>query len=167
MLTAVKAFLGMTVLGAALVAPVQAASLKPNGFMSSAARETIVLKADFDGDGHMDDVWLSPDEDGSRLGVYIRLNRAGGSTEYRVTAIDADLAAQVQHAPASAYKRDCGDFASACEADALTLAHDGLIVSLDEGVNVLVHWSPEGFQQDFIASDEVRLRRAVATLFNA
>lgn len=118
------------------------------------------LKGDFDGDGRIDDVVFSA-EDGDRQAVYMRLGRG---EEVKVISLDARLAAQVQRAPAATYQVDCGSFSDHCNGDIETHT-DGLILSLDDGVTVLVHWNGQAFDQDFVHSDEVRLSRAVATLF--
>lgn len=147
-------------LAASGMAPASAADLRADVSKAPFTGLSASLKGDFDGDGRLDDVVFSA-EDGDRQAVYMRL---GGGEEVKVISLDARLAAQVQRAPAATYQVDCGSFADHCGGDIKTQT-DGLILSLDEGVTVLVHWNGEAFDQDFVRSDEVRLSRAVATLF--
>jgi hypothetical protein len=122
------------------------------------------IKGDFNGDGMPDEVWFSHETDTDRVKVNIRLNRLDGVENIQVTSLDANLTANVQSAPASAYQRDCGDFSSDCEQARLVTKTDALLLSLNEGITVLVYWNGQQFEQDFVASDELRLRRAVSTL---
>ncbi|ESQ81358.1 hypothetical protein [Asticcacaulis sp. YBE204] len=142
---------------------VSAAELKADVVKAPYAGLAAPLKGDFDGDGRQDDVWFSQDDD-ARQSVYIRLNRAEGAEDLKVMSLDAKLTPQAQRAVAADYKVDCGAFADNCT-DGVRLTTDGLILSLDEGMTVLIHWTGKGFDQDFIRSDDVRLSRAVATLF--
>jgi len=137
-----------------------AAEMKPDLRQAPFGGVTNTLKGDFDGDGRLDDVAFMPEE-GERQAVWLRL---GNGQSVRVISLDARQAAQIERAPAADYALDCGSFADQC-GDSLRTTTDGLVLSLDEGMTVLVHWNGSAFDQDFIRSDEVRLSRAVATLF--
>ncbi|MFT3995893.1 MAG: hypothetical protein QM667_00680 [Asticcacaulis sp.] len=143
-----------------MAGPVMAAEMHTDARQAPYVGLSASLKGDFDGDGRLDDVAFTADG-GDRQAVWLRL---GNGQEVQVMSLDARLAAQVQRAPAGGYALDCGSFADHCGADIRTTA-DSLVLSLDDGVNVLVHWTGKSFDQDFIRSDEVRLSRAVATLF--
>jgi len=141
-----------------------AAEMKTDVSRAPYAGTTAALKGDFDGDGRQDEVAFTADEDdreGVRQTIWLRL---GNGDEVRVMSLDAALATQVQRAPAADYALDCGSFSDHC-GETLRTTTDSLVLSLDQGMTVLVHWNGSAFDQDFVRSDEVRLSRAVATLF--
>lgn len=152
------------VLGALYAPLAQAAHLSFDRVTAPAAPTDTRLSADLNGDGLKDEVWFSHNGQ-DRLHLHVRFAGADFGEDQIVTGLDAAQAHQLQSAPAGAYRLDCGDFASACDQEIVRTDHDGLILSLDEGLTILIHWNGEAFEQDFVASNEVRLRRAMAVRF--
>ncbi|ESQ75996.1 hypothetical protein [Asticcacaulis sp. AC402] len=139
----------------------QAATFTPDLSPRNAAHEAQLRAADFDGNGQVDDLYLVA-EDSGRVAVHVRLN---GALDIRVTSLDsqANTAPNLQVVAPGTFDRDCGDYASDC-AGAILTRHDSLILGLQGGASVLVHWREGAFEQDFVRADEAMAARALAGL---
>jgi hypothetical protein len=122
------------------------------------------LGGDFDGDGRRDEVMVVRDQARDRLDIRVRLNRLDGVQDIKVTSVSAREGYNLRVTGDEAFRRDCGDGA-ACEADSFRAPHDSVLVSLDAGMDVLVYWNGKTFEQDFVSSDEVLMRRALSALY--
>jgi hypothetical protein len=138
-----------------------AATFTPDLNPLHAAHETQLRDGDFDGNGQIDDLYLVAEESG-RVAVHVRLN---GTRELRLTSLDvpANTAPNLQVVAPGAFDSDCGDYASDC-AGAIVTRHDSLLLSLDGGASVLVHWQDGRFEQDFVRQDDATAVRALAGL---
>ena len=150
--------------GSGYVGGAQAAQLPLDQFTRQAPADTAHLSADLNGDGQKDDIWFSHNG-ADRLNLHVRFGGAPFGEDQVVTGLDAAQAHQLLNAPAGTYRLDCGDYASDCGQGLVRTDHDSLMLSLDEGLNVLIYWDGKGFTQDFVASTELRLRRAMAVRF--
>ncbi|MFT4091040.1 MAG: hypothetical protein QM645_09935 [Asticcacaulis sp.] len=169
MRSVIKVFAALSfVLAPVAMAPaVHAAHLPFDSVTQKPLTPAAQLTADLNGDGLKDDIWFSHNGQ-DRLNLHVRFSGSAlGDDMYDhiVTGLDVAQAHQLQSAPAGTYRLDCGDFSSACAQDAVHTAHDGLILSLDEGLTILIHWNGETFEQDFVASNTVRMQRAMAVRF--
>jgi len=145
----------------------QAASLTPD-FHTLKPAQSVVRSGDFDGDGHVDQLYLVTEADTGRVAVHVRLNRADGVQDIRVTSLDVGAAStpNVQVVPAgSAYAADCGTYSSDCHEGTLKADHDSVLLSLDGSTSVLIHWTGAKFDQDFVHSNDSLLAHAVAALY--
>lgn len=144
----------------------QAASLTPD-LHSLKPAQTAVRSGDFDGDGRIDQLYLVT-EDSGRVALHVRLDRATGPQDIRVTSVDiSDASApNLQVVPAgAAYTADCGTYSSECREGKLTAAHDSVLLALDGSTTVLLHWTGAQFDQDFVRSNDSLLAHAVAALY--
>ncbi len=157
----------LTGLAVALMAtaPVRASSLMPDFNASHAAEQTLARDGDFDGDGRRDALYLADEPETGRVAVHIRLNMASGARDFRVTSLDmvVDSALDLHVVGPGAYAGDCGNFTAACAG--IIADHDSLILGLDSGASVLMHWQGDHFETDFVHSDEAALARALSALY--
>lgn len=154
------AAIAMVVMG--LTGSAHAAHLSPDLRMHGQA-ETPLRDGDFDGDGRVDSLRLVNESDSGRIAVHIRL--AAGATDQRVTSFDASAKPALRVVPAGAYAVDCGNFASDCKDAPVLLRSDGLILAMDGGISVLLHWQEGQFIQDFVRSDEADMARVASALY--
>ncbi len=157
---------GMAVAMMVVSVAAHASTLTPDFSMLHASNQTLARDGDFDGDGRRDDLYLSTEADTGRVAVYVRLNTADGARDIRVTSLDADvdspLDLHVVHA--GTYAADCGNFASDCGAG-VKADHDSLILGLDSGSSVLMHWQNDHFETDFVRNDEAQMARALSAMY--
>ncbi|EGF91452.1 hypothetical protein ABI_28680 [Asticcacaulis biprosthecium C19] len=138
-----------------------AATLTPDLNPLHTTHETQLRDGDFDGNGQLDDLYLVA-EDSGRVAVHVRLN---GTRDLRITSLEAaaNTTPNLQVVAPGAFASDCGDYASDC-AGAIVTRHDSLILGLDGGASVLVHWQDGRFEQDFVRRDDAAAVRALAGL---
>lgn len=152
---------------AGLSSAAQAATLTPD-LHSLKPALTTERRGDFDGDGRVDQLYLVTEADTGRVAVHVRLDRATGPQDIRVTSLDVGAAAapdlQVVTA-GTALAVDCGTYASDCHQGLMTAAHDSILLSLDGSTSVLIHWTGGQFDQDFVRSRDGLLAHAVAALY--
>ncbi|OYW76202.1 MAG: hypothetical protein B7Z26_10765, partial [Asticcacaulis sp. 32-58-5] len=91
-------------------------------------------------------------------------NRVDGVQDIKVTSVSAREGYSLRVAGDESFRRDCGDGAS-CEAGSFRAPYDSVLVSLEAGMDVLVYWNGKSFEQDFVSSDEVLMRRALSALY--
>ena len=145
----------------------QASTLVPD-FHAPATAGSAVRSGDFDGDGRVDQLYLVTEADTGRVAVHVRLNRADGVEDVRVTSLDVGGAAtpNLQVVPAGTrYAADCGTYASDCHDGTLKADHDSVLLGLDGSTSVLIHWTGARFDQDFVRSNDSLLAHAVAALY--
>lgn len=147
-------------------APVQASPLLPDFSPLTTAAQTLEHGGDFDGDGRRDDLYLSTEPDSGRVAVHVRLNTASGPRDIRVTSLEAagNAPVDLHVAAAGTYAADCGNFLSDC-GPAVVAAHDSLILGLDSGSSVLMHWQDDHFETDFVRNDEAQMARALSAMY--
>ncbi|MEI9904006.1 MAG: hypothetical protein WDN06_08500 [Asticcacaulis sp.] len=77
--------------------------------------------------------------------------------DIHVTSLDADVDSplDLHVVQAGTYAADCGNFASDCGAG-VKADHDSLILGLDSGSSVLMHWQNDHFETDFVRNDEAQ-----------
>jgi hypothetical protein len=145
-----------------LAGPAAAASLTPSLNTLHAARDYQLRDGDFDGDGRLDDLYLVA-EDSGRVAVRVRLSATGA--DVRITSVDApaNTPPSLQVVAAGTFQNDCGDYADGCTG-AIVTASDSLVLTLDSGINVLMHWRDGRFEQDFVRRDEAMMARALVGL---
>jgi hypothetical protein len=139
----------------------QAATFTPDLSPLHAADDTQLRDADFDGNGQIDNLYLVA-EDSGRVAVHVRLN---GTQDLRITSLEApaNTAPNLQVVAPGTFDSDCGDYATDC-AGTIHARHDSLILGLQGGASILVHWRDGGFEQDFVRADETMAVRALAGL---
>jgi len=145
----------------------QAATLTPDMHSLKPVAEG-VRSGDFDGDGRVDQLYLVTEADTGRVAVHVRLDRATGPRDIRVTSLDVGTAAapDLQVVPAgTALAADCGTYASDCRQGVVTAPHDSIVLGLDSSTSVLIHWTGAQFDQDFVRSRDSLLAHAVAALY--
>ena len=145
----------------------QAASLTPDFHAPTPAR-AVVRSGDFDGDGRVDQLYLVTEAESGRVAVHVRLNRADGVQDIRVTSLDigTDATPNLQVVPAGvAYATDCGTYSSDCRQGTLKADHDAILLGLDGSTSVLIHWTGAKFDQDFVHGNDSLLAHAVAALY--
>ena len=145
----------------------QASTLTPD-FHAPATAQPVVRSGDFDGDGRVDQLYLVTEADTGRVAVHVRLNRADGVQDIRITSLDVGGAATPNLQVVSAgtrYATDCGTYSSDCHADTLMANHDSVLLGLDGSTSVLIHWTGAKFDQDFVHSNDSLLAHAVAALY--
>ncbi|ESQ91497.1 hypothetical protein ABAC460_05800 [Asticcacaulis sp. AC460] len=138
-----------------------AATFTPDLNPLHAAHESQLRDGDFDGNGQTDDLYLVA-EDSGRVAVHVRLN---GTRDLRITSLEApaNTAPDLRVVAPGAFDSDCGDYASDC-GGAIVTRQDSLILGLDGGTSVLVHWQDGRFEQDFVRRDDATAVRALAGL---
>ena len=151
----------VAVLLAATAGLAEAAQLSPDLRVQRSA-PLALRDGDFDGDGRTDSLRLVNEADSGRIAVHVRL--ADGHDQ-RVTSFDASAAPALRVVPAGAYAVDCGNFASACTEAPIQMNADGLIMAMDGGISVLLHWQEGQFAQDFVRSDEADMARVASALY--
>jgi hypothetical protein len=160
--------MGLAVLAAMGVSSAaQSASLSPD-FHTMTPSAAVVRSGDFDGDGRVDQLYLVTEAETGRVAVHVRLDRADGIRDIRVTSLDVGTAAapNLQVVPAgAAYAADCGTYSSDCRQGALKADHDSILLGLDGSTNVLIHWTGAKFDQDFVRGNDTLLAHAVAALY--
>ncbi len=152
----------------ALSATVSHASTLTPDFNRMAPLNSATLKGgDFDGDGRADDLYLMPERETGRVAVHIRLNKITGPEDIRVTSLDAagDRAPDLRVVPAGLYHSDCGSYSSACDTQKISADHDSLIVGAGNGTSVLLHWSADHFEPDFVRNEDALMALALATIY--
>lgn len=117
---------------------------------------------DFDGDGRIDSLRLVNEANTGRIGVHVRL---ADGRDQRVTSFDASAAPALRVVPAGAFAVDCGNFSTTCADAPITTQADGLILAMDGGISVLLHWQDGQFAQDFVRSDEADMARVASALY--
>jgi len=145
----------------------QAASLTPDFHTLKPAADA-VRTGDFDGDGRIDTLYLVTEAETGRVAVHVTFNRATGPQDVRITSLDvgAETAPNLQVVRAgTAWTADCGTYSSDCKAGTLTAAHDSILLGLDSSTNVLVHWTGNQFDQDFVHAKDGLLAHVVAALY--
>lgn len=144
-----------------------AASLTPD-FHSLKPAQSTVRSGDFDGDSRVDQLYLVTEADTGRVAVHIRLDRATGPQDIRVTSLDVGTGStpnlQVVHA-GSSWATDCGTYSSDCHDATLKADHDSILLGLDGSTSVLIHWTGAQFDQDFVHGNDSLLAHAVAALY--
>ncbi len=148
------------------VSSAQASSLIPDlNPLRPAA--TLLPGGDFDGDGRRDSLYFSAEPGSDRIAVHARLNTISGPRDIRVTSLDISAAAPgVRVVPAGAYAADCGNVVRDC-GPAITAAHDSLILGMDSGTSVLLHWQGDHFEADFVHNDDAGMDRVLSALYAA
>ncbi|MGZ3305967.1 MAG: hypothetical protein ACXU8U_08915 [Asticcacaulis sp.] len=167
-----RAFMAaMAVACAAPSAPVHAATMTPDLHRLMATPQAL-RGGDFDGDGRADSLYLVNEPDTGRIAVHIRLDRASGAQDFRVTSLDtaANETPDLRIVSAGAYAADCGTSARDCGASPVRAAHDAVMLGADGGATVLLYWSNGRFEQDFVKADAIAgengiLAHAVAALY--
>ena len=161
----VSAVTALVAVGASSMAG--ASTLTPN-FHAPATVAPVERSGDFDGDGRVDQLYLVTEADTGRVAVHVRLNRADGVQDVRITSLDVAGSAtpnlQVVHAGAT-YATDCGTYSSDCQQGKLKADHDSVLLGLDGSTSVLIHWTGAKFDQDFVHSNDSLLAHAVAALY--
>ncbi len=149
-----------------MAAQAQGAVLKPDFHAAPLQTQALPHDGDFDGDGRRDDLYLVNEADSNRIAVHIKLNKAAGAEDLRVTSFDQDSArnAGLHVVAAGSYHPDCGNFATDC-GTAIRTTSDGLLLSISSGGTILVHWQDGKFEQDFVRSDEAAMARVAAALY--
>ena len=167
MLGKVASALGISALLAVSAAASHASTLAPDFNRMAPLNSATLTGGDFDGDGRTDDLYLMPERETGRIAVHIRLNKITGPEDIRVTSLDAagDRAPDLRVVPAGFYNTDCGSYSSACDSQKISAEHDSLIVGAGNGTNVLLHWSSDHFEPDFVRSDDAMLALALATIY--
>jgi len=162
-----RSFLLAAVCAAGVASAAQAATLTPD-LHSLKPVATASRSGDFDGDGRVDQLYLVTEADTGRVAVHVRLDRSTGPRDIRVTSLDVGAAAapdlQVVP-PGTALAADCGTYASDCRQGLLTAPHDSILLSLDGSTSVLIHWTGDKFDEDFVHSRDGLLAHAVAALY--
>ncbi len=161
------AALAVTALTAVSLSSAQASTLVPD-FHAPATAQSAVRSGDFDGDGRVDQLYLVTEADTGRVAVHLRLNRADGVQDIRVTSLDVAGSAtpNLQVVPAGTrYATDCGTYSADCHEGTLTADHDSVLLGLDGSTSVLIHWTGAKFDQDFVHSNDSLLAHAVAALY--
>lgn len=143
-----------------------ASTLTPDLSPLHPSLQTLARDGDFDGDGSRDELYLSDEPESGRVAVHVRLNTASGMQDIRVTSLDAsvDSPLDLHVVKAGTYAADCGNFASDC-GPAIVAGHDSLILALDSGSSVLMHWQNDHFETDFVRNDEAELARAASAMY--
>ncbi len=158
----VAAFVAMGVSSVA-----HAASLTPD-FHSLKPAQSTLRTGDFDGDGRVDQLYLVTEADTGRVAVHVKLDRASGPQDIRITSLDVGASStpnlQVVQA-GSSWKTDCGTYASDCHDAMLKADHDSILLGLDGSTSVLIHWTGAQFDQDFVHGNDSLLAHAVAALY--
>ncbi|MBP2159706.1 MULTISPECIES: hypothetical protein [Asticcacaulis] len=139
----------------------EAAQLSPD-LRTQRNAQPVLRDGDFDGDGRTDSLRLVNEADSGRIAVHVRL---ADGRDQRVTSFDAAIAPALRVVPAGAYAVDCGNFATACADAPIRMNADGLIMAMDGGISVLLHWQDGQFAQDFIRSDEADMARVASALY--
>lgn len=151
----------MAVMLAAVAGLAEAAQLSPDLRLHQNAQPTL-RDGDFDGDGRVDTLRLVNDAGTGRIAVHVRL--ADGHDQ-SVTSFDASAAPTLRVVAAGHYAVDCGNFSNSCADAPIALKTDGLILAMDGGVSVLLHWQDGQFAQDFVRSDEADMARVASALY--
>ncbi len=150
-----------------LAASAEASQMAPslNAFAVSHGLQS--RDGDFDGDGTRDALFLVNEPDSDRVAVHVRLNKATGAEDVRVTSLDghASAASDLRVVAAGQYVLDCGSFSDSCGAHTVEALNQSLIIGLEGGLTVLVHWQGDHFEQDFVRSDDAVLARALSGLY--
>jgi hypothetical protein len=139
----------------------EAAQLSPD-LRTQRNAEPILRDGDFDGDGRTDSLRLVNETDNGRIAVHLRL---ADGRDQRVTSFDASAAPTLRVVPAGAYAVDCGNFATACAEAPIRTNADGLVMAMEGGISVLLHWRDGQFAQDFVRSDEADMARVASALY--
>ena len=152
-----------------LVASAEASQMTPPLNALAAAHALQPRDGDFDGDGTRDALFLVNEPDSDRVAIHIRLNKAGGAEDIRVTSLDgrASAASDLRVVAAGQYVLDCGTFSDSCAAHTVEANSQSIIVSMEGGLTVLIHWQGDHFEQDFVRSDEAAMARALSSLYAA
>ena len=74
------------------------------------------------------------------------------------------LFSQFVHKCIGIQKRTC-TYSDGCQTIPILSEHDSLIVSLEGGTELLIHFDKGEFTQDFVASDEALLRRTLRAYY--
>jgi len=152
--------------GAMIASQAGAATLMPDFNTLSRPDQTLVRSGDFDGDGRTDELYMVAEADTGRVAIHVRLNRAEGVKDIRVTSLDSGNATPNLHvAAAGFYQADCGTYTTDCASNGIRTLQDSLILGLDGDTTVLLHWQGDHFEQDFIRNDEASLARALSALY--
>jgi len=157
---------GLAAGGAMIASLADAATLTPDFNTLGRAEQPVSRAGDFDGDGRTDELYMVSEANTGRVAVHVRLNRAAGSEDIRVTSIDSGNATPDLHiAAAGVYQADCGTYATDCATAGIRTLQDSLILALDGDTTVLLHWRDDHFETDFIRNDEARMARAFSALY--
>lgn len=165
--TGVMVLTGLTLMVGAFVGSAQASSMSSDVSRLHDRADSVVRRADFDGDGRMDELYFSSRPNSDRVDVHVRLNTASGPKDIQITSVDMNdsAAVNVQIVPAGHYVPDCGNFASDCDQTPVVATHDSLILAIGGGSNVLAHWQDDHFEQDFVRSDEALMAHVLSALY--
>jgi hypothetical protein len=151
----------MAVMLASVAGQALAAQMTPDLRLQQNVQATL-RNGDFDGDGRVDMLRLVNDASAGRIAVHVRL--ADGHDQ-RVTSFDASAAPTLRVVAAGNYAVDCGNFSNSCAEAPIAMTTDGLILAMDGGVSVLLHWQDGQFAQDFVRSDEADMARVASALY--
>ncbi|MGA9659908.1 MAG: hypothetical protein WBQ60_12535 [Asticcacaulis sp.] len=152
--------------GGAIMAPqASAAQLMPDLSAHGFTNRAVLRDGDFNGDGRLDELYFVTENDTGRIALHVRLNLPQGDKDMRVTSFDSSRTPDLQLAHAGYYRMDCGTYSDDCSQKGITTTQDSLIMGMSGGVNVLLHWQDDHFEQDFVKSDEVAMTRALSVLY--
>lgn len=158
-------FLSFCLGGLALSA--SASTLLPD-FNRMAPLNSVALQTgDFDGDGRPDELYLTAEHETGRVAVHIRLNKVTGSEDIRVTSLDAgdNRIPELRVVSAGKYSADCGTYSSACSKQKIVAEYDSLVFAAGGETKVLLHWSGDHFEQDFVRGDDAFMAIAISSLY--
>lgn len=152
--------------GALISSLANAATLMPDFSVLNRSEQNLARSGDFDGDGRIDELYMVTEADTGRVAIHVRLNRADGPQDLRVTSLDSGNRAPNLHIAAPGfYQADCGSYTTDCATNGIHTLQDSLILGLDGDTTVLLHWQGNHFEQDFIRNDEARLARTFSVLY--
>lgn len=124
--------------------------------------QPVLRDGDFNGDGRLDVLRLVNEAETGRIAVHVVV--AGGEDQ-RVTSFDATQAPALRVVPAGHFAVDCGNFSNQCADAPIATIADGLILAMEGGISVLLHWQDGQFAQDFVRSDEADMARVASALY--
>lgn len=166
-----RVFKGLVVVGMMMgvAASAHASQMTPDLNAMASPHALQPRGGDFDGDGSRDALFLVNEPDSDRVAVHVRLNKATGPEDIRVTSLDARAsgASDLRIVAAGQYVLDCGSFSDSCTGHTVEARNQCLIIGLEGGLTVLVHWQADHFEQDFVRSDEAVMARALSGLYAA
>lgn len=145
------------------------ALISPKGLVLEAAQasKSHMIKGDFNADGRQDEAYFQAEGEGqeARLALHIRTDQGSELKDYRVTSVSIHDRFDLRLSQGETFHIDCGNFGGNCGQETLRTTQDGLVLSLNGHMEVLVHWTDQGFEQDFVTSEEGQLRRTLSALY--